>query len=666
MEKNNKIILFLIGIFLLSIALRIHMFEYNHFFEFDQYFHARITWDIVTQGHVNNPDILAYYSEGGAPQTFTSLYWIITAALYNIFLTPIFGIDKFVFTKFVQFLPAIWGALIAITVFFIGKQVTNDNRIGYVTAFIAAVCPAFVYRTFAGAQGDNSFGFLPFSIGLLFFIMAIKEKSITKKSLAYGLISGAAFFVMVFAWNMFPLIFIVLVPTILYTIFYKINEGEELLPYIINAGIPFSIYVAATLINGVNIIELVTGLAGVSPAYLYAALTISVCAIAFFYIYVRKMKKTLPISTKSMCTIIFLVIIVFMLVLFTNIPDLVDRTTVGSMVGEESIGNQFFFSKYNFFLFMPFIALILFPLVIYFKKEVLENPNLMMFFMILFTTFIMAWYKLKFTFTLGYGMIFALGLIAIFLLTIIKNNGFEQKIIAGVSLAILIMYIFAGGIFIVDYTPHVDTQPDYIEMIDWIKNNTPEDAKLMNDWGSGHILSYETGRKVSSDNRNYSMLANALYGEFMVTEDINRGYEIASKEIGTDYIILKLNDIHSLPSQTYYMNNIIDYKLIQHYYVGMNNFVGCVESNNDYICGNNSLPKETFLNFPTSHGEVVYDFYNGRDPMYVYRFKHILVILNKPVNSSNFAHVFFESEKTKDMYKLVFDSSSYRIFEVLK
>jgi len=465
---------------------------------------------------------------------------------------------------------------------------------------------------------------------------------------------------------MYPLIFIVLLPTILFTIFYKINEGQELLAYIVHAGIPFIMYIAATVFVGGNIIELVASYGGIGPQYLLLALTISIGVIAFFYVFVKKYNKTVPISTKSMCTIIFVAILLVMLGLFANVTDLADRSTVGSLVGEESIGNQFFFSKFNFFLFMPFVALTLMPLVLYFKKEIFEKPQLMLFFMIVFTTFIMAWYKLKFSFALGYGMIFAIALIAIFLLTVIKNNNFEGKITAGISIAVLVMYIFAGGIFIVDYVPTVDTQPDYVGMIDWIKTNTPEDAKLFNDWGNGHILSYETGRKVSADNRNYSMLANALYGEFIVTEDINRSYEIINKDIGADYVILELNDIHSLPVQTYYMNNVINPALIQKYYVGMNDVIGCVEGATDYTCGGNTISKENFSNISTTLGDKVSDFYNGRDPMYVYRFRNSLVVLNAPVNSSNFAHVFFQSEETEDKYELVFDSVTYRVFKVIK
>ena len=666
MKENHKVWGFLIGIFLIAIAIRMYMMQWNHLFEYDGYFEARMAWDYLNQGFLNNPDILAYYQEGGAPQTFINWYWILHAYIYKICLQPFFGLDKFVFTKLSQFMPIVWGALISVVVFFIGKTATDDKRIGYVMSFVAAICPAFIYRTSAGSQLSNSFGFLPFSIGIMFFLMTIKEEAITKKSIALAVASGIAFFVMVLSWNMYPLIFIVLVPTILYTLFYKINQGEKILPYIVHAGIPFIMYNISVIFVGENIITLVTGLVGVAPQYLLLALTISVCAIAFFYIFVKKFNKTVPISTKSMCTIIFIVILLVMLAIFTNIPDLVDRTTVGSLVGEESIGNQFFFSKFNFFLFMPFVALCLMPLVLYFKKEIFERPQLMLFFMIVFTTFIMAWYKLKFTFALGYGMIFALALIAIFLLSIIKKNRLDEKITAGVAIAILVMYVFAGGIFIVDYTPHIDTQPDYIEMIDWIKNNTPEDAKLFNDWGSGHILSYETGRKVSADNRNYSQLANALYGEFMVTEDVNRGYEIVLKEIGADYIILELKDIHSLPSHTYYMYNRIDPSLIQKYYVGMNDIIGCTESGTDVVCNGNVMSKDNFYSISETHGNKVYDFYNGRDPMYLYRFKNSLVILNEPVNSSNFAHIFFESEETKDMYELVFDSTNRRVFRVIK
>jgi len=668
-KLNKNQILIVIGIFLLAFALRIHMIQYNHFFEYDAYFEARMTWDLVTQGFLNNPDILAYYQLGGAPQTFTNFYWIINATIYNIFLMPFYGLDKFMFTKLTQILPAFWGAFIAITAYFLGKAATDDERVGVAMGFAAAVTPAFIYRSFVGAQPSNSFGFLPFILGMYFMIVAFKEEKISTRSIIAAVLTGIMFIIMVFSWNMFPLVAMVMIPGALYVIWHKIVNNESAQNAVVVSVISLGMFVGASFIKGTDVFAVAGSYAGISGNVFIAIIGITIGIIALFYIYLNIMKKTIPIQSKFLMGLVFLALLVIPLVLFNTVGDITDRNTVGSLVGEESIGNMFFLSKFNFFALLPFLALLILPICMINKSRLKENWPMIFFALTLFVTLIMAWYKLKFSFALGFGMIFAVGIVSFCILHGIdylkQLQPKEQRFINIVCALILLMYVFAGANFILDYTPQVDREPELIAMIEWMKT-TPEDSKFFNEWGLGHILTYETERAVSADNRNHSQLANALFGEFNVTSDVERGYDIIRNEIGADYVILSKDNARSFGGYEFYINNVVDYRLTEKYNVGQLNDIPCAAQPGIIICNGQQMTTEDFMQIPSIHNNNVTAFASDNTPVYYYRFHYNVIVLNQPVNSSNFAKIFFQAEELNDKYELVFDSVKYRVFKVVK
>ena len=109
------------------------------------------------------------------------------------------------------------------------------------------------------------------------------------------------------------------------------------------------------------------------------------------------------------------------------------------------------------------------------------------------------------------------------------DKGTEAKTTIIVLGFLLVLGVGASAIFVPDYAPFPNSNPEQIETINWINQNTPTDAKFFNFWNEGHVLALHTERKYSSDNRNASAEANALYAEFNITTDTNRGYEIVTK-----------------------------------------------------------------------------------------------------------------------------------------
>jgi len=404
MQDRYKIILILLAIFVLAFGIRGNLLQYDNFFEYDQFFHARMTADLVNQGFVDNPDQLAYYQLGGAPQTITSPVWVLSANIYTMLFGWNIGYDYDVFTKLMQLLPVIFGSLICIVIYFIGKTVSNGNKaVATVGALVAAITPAFVYRTMAGAQIDNSFGFLPFSLGILFMIWAFQEGKLTKKCVLYGALSGLCFMFMVFAWSMYLIVPLVL---IMFWTYYSVSrlmtdkDKQKDLSTVFIFSIIYSLFnVGCFLSNYVwtNVAASFMGVPHIAVLIISIVVPIGGALLILFRPQLNEDNKKMVYSIIALGFIILCIGVAF----FTTLNiDPVDRTSTGSMVGEESIGNQFFGQKYNIYnLFIPVVFICSIGLFIWKKTKYDFMPLLLGTFVLLF---VMAWMKLKFTFVLGY------------------------------------------------------------------------------------------------------------------------------------------------------------------------------------------------------------------------------------------------------------------------
>lgn len=647
--ENKKITIILIAIFLLALAARSNILQYNGLFEYDAYFHARMTADLIQQGYVNNPDTLAYYQVGGAPQTFTSMFWIISVGIYQLLFGWNIGFDFNIFTKFIQFLPVVCGAIISILFFFVGRTAFKNDSIGLIMAFVASITPAFVYRTMAGAQGDNAFGFLPFMLGIYFLICAINEKGLTKKNLVYTVLSGAFFMLMVFAWNMYLIAPIILLFYLLYAIWF-LRDDMSILKLII---ILFLIGIASIL-HGDNILNMIAAFSGVSGDVISITILLSSLIGLFFRF---KMSDFLNTHKKTLILILFICMIIGLIISLNIKSDFVDRTTLGSLVGEESIGHNFFEGKYNIFIFLPWLAFFLTPFIAN------KNKYIGLFFMILLLLFFMAWYKLKFTFALGFAIAFGAGIIlyAAKLLydKYYKTNKSEFKIIVPVLFFFLLCGVAASGVFILDYVPPVDADISLAQTIDFLKT-TPENSKIFNQWGLGHILSYEARRAVSADNRNYSALANRQFAEFENTTDVSIGYKIARQDVNADYILIDIDDFYSLRTNEFYIADKVDASLGVDFTKPIIQILSCSTDGSAYNCNGNIINSNSFdaIRQRTWHSTPD-DFYNGQYPIYTYVYQNSIVYLNDAANNTNLAKILFRSSDTTQLYDVAYANAKY-------
>jgi asparagine N-glycosylation enzyme membrane subunit Stt3 len=681
--ENRKMIFVLLILFIFAIGMRsnITRYEGNYLFEPDAYYHARLVQHLVVDGYIPevDPDVY-YFLEDGMTHQPPSLYHYIVTAMYSIVSLGFYSKELLAFM--VQFASTIFGALIAIAMYFLARDTFDSKKVGLVAGFLTAVSPAFVYRTMSGAQGDNSLGFLWMVIGFLFFVRAIKTKTLKKEDIINVLLSGLFFALMVFTWRLNLLIPVVLL-TSSAIILLKIS-GEstktknifksEFFTFIVKATIPMIIYTVASFLYGENWLLSAAGYAknlvgSVELAMILGAIAVLAFIAVSYFIYNSK-EDTRKLASTFAIAILYLGLLAMIIMVIVE-PDFFyrdgGRQSIGSLVGEESVGYTSFGIKYNALVLLPYLGLLLFPISLWLFNKKNNKVQVIFWFWTIITLF-MAWYKLKFTFVFGLGLVTGAALLAYILFEGLKKyeltKGIEGKTILIVFGALLILGVGANDLYNNAFQPFANSSPYWIETMDWIENNTSEDAKFFNWWGDGHQLAFVTERKFSADNRNASGEANKAYAEFNITTDVNRGYEIVKEEIGAEYIILPSSNFNAGGTYEFYVNDSVDSRLAAKYNDFGTRNIGCSETVAGVNCGGQTIPQEQYDSFNTNWTSQPTDFFNGSVAIYYYTTNDQLFILGPTYNQTNLAKVYFNSSETSNFYEEVYSYNGMKIFRV--
>jgi len=627
---KHKIIILIILVFILAFAVRGHLLKYDYMFEFDPYWHLRAT-GYVLQGDLPDNDPLGFYQQGGSdygnrPQflwKFTSLIYLITTfgAAY----------DKWLLMSYARVLPALFGALIAVAMYFLGKEVYN-RKAGMVMAVISATIPAFVYRTMAGFFEEDALGFLWLVLGFIFFIKAIKNAHATKLHLTYGVISAIFFGLMAFTWDMFLLIPLVMVLYFIGNIIYmayKNASNKEIASFVKIFLVVFIIFFAlASLYHGTAWVKRTT----------------------------QYVTQYLPVSQDNVDRV--------------NKTTIAESDVLGASVGEENTGKQFFLLKYNFMVWIPFLVVILIPLYLLFSKKK-DYRTLLIFFWILVTLF-MAWSKLKFTFTLGIPIAAGAGFLFYILDEWVKRNKtlIAKRTLAIFTIILVLCSIGAGTHFVSTKVPPIDEANEWRNSIFWLYDNTPEDAKIFNWWDYGHWIAYFAERKVSTDNTNSFIEADADFGMFMITNDLNTSKNLL-KQYDSDYFIVDsgyFRRYNSFASYAYLTTNYSDPKVSKYF----GNTLGCSPGMSEdkkiaYKCGGNVISEDEFNKISDTWLNTPSDIINGT-PIFIYRAKDNseLYILNSAVNESIFAKIWLSEPSVDGYATIVHQEGNVRIYQVNK
>ena len=204
-KKNWWIAVALIGIFLLTLFLNTYFNltseiainpegeGFNKFYLSgpDPYYNLRLVKETYETGqypYYYEPDPILNYPLGakGARAPLFNMMAIGFSRILSPFMDDIDAVGYSM-----QFVPALFGALMVFVVFFIGKELFN-KKAGLIGAFFVPIIPIHLGAGHGSAYGlfdHDSFNLLLFILTFLFLIKAIKEEDSTK-SMLYAVLGG--------------------------------------------------------------------------------------------------------------------------------------------------------------------------------------------------------------------------------------------------------------------------------------------------------------------------------------------------------------------------------------------------------------------------------------------------------------------------------------------
>lgn len=626
-KVNKKQLAILLLIFLLAFGVRAHLMRYDLMWGFDSYYHARIGAEVVKNLAVPESDPLAYYflENPSVPKTST-FFWLFTAAIYKVFTLGA-PYDKELWIVFVKVLPALFGALISVAMYFLGKEM-YDERAGIIMAFFASVVPSFVYRTMAGFFEEDSLGFLWLVIGFVFFVRAIKPLEFNKTTIKNGLISGLFFGIMAWTWGMFLIIPLVMSAYFFWTLilFWFKNQSRE------------------------KIFEFVK---------IFAVSFLMFSFLAVFFVGTEWVTTTInyvvnyaPVNQEN-----------------------IERPTAAAAdnvlavtVGEENTGRQFFGEKYNALIIFPILALIFIPIKLLGKRK--DHVSLLIFFWIALTLF-MAWNKLKFTYTFGLPIAAAAGFVFSEIFYFLKTRTSTEKKFVGVALAFMLLIgIGAASIFTITKVPNIEQNDGWKETLYWIKDNTPVDAKMFNWWDQGHWISFVAERGVLTDNRNFSLEGNMAFANFIINENVDDSFALV-KEFGSDYVVINSDNFFSLNTIALYAYNTINFndpRVTRFFGVSFpcNQLVDPLTNQTKFVCGPNTLSADQMKLIPTKWLSQPNQFIDERVPGFLYKSpdNSSIFILNPASNNTVIAKLWFNSDEIKK-FEEVYHNKNVKLFKII-
>ncbi|MFH0714460.1 MAG: STT3 domain-containing protein [Candidatus Diapherotrites archaeon] len=232
-QAHRTELLVIVAIFLLAFGIRAFLFQYQYPFEFDPYFHGRMTYYVASTESAPASDPLTYYQDPRviANDLSSPLFWRLGAVLYLISNGGSTAYNEEAMVWVMKLVPALFGALAVVALYFFIREIWK-KKAAMAAALLAASIPAFVYRTMAGFYEPTSSGFLWIIAGMFFLAKALKNLGDWKKVLAYGLGAGVMFGILSQFWKGSVFLPIILVPSmvlIAVSVWAKENDWKKAL-----------------------------------------------------------------------------------------------------------------------------------------------------------------------------------------------------------------------------------------------------------------------------------------------------------------------------------------------------------------------------------------------------------------------------------------------------
>lgn len=196
----------LLSIFLIGFSMR-YLTKHELLFDPDSYWWYQLAMyfaGIRTEHfiHEGGKTIyeLAYYPTGRVLETEFLLLPFTIGFSYKLLGT--FGAPQTPdgILDYMFFLGPFFGALTAVLVYFVGRELTNSDKAGFIAAIFYSIAHFAMTRNTAGDTGQESLGSLLLFGMLYFFILAIKQTNV-KRQVGYASASGILFLLAANTWG---------------------------------------------------------------------------------------------------------------------------------------------------------------------------------------------------------------------------------------------------------------------------------------------------------------------------------------------------------------------------------------------------------------------------------------------------------------------------------
>jgi asparagine N-glycosylation enzyme membrane subunit Stt3 len=637
---DKKQVFFLLLIFLIGFGFRAHLLKYQLFFEFDSYWHARMAEQVIKTGlpfgfnslfsiDPHGIDPMSYYQLGGGPMSYTGIgWWYLTAGIYKIFSLPLTGgvYNKALWIEFVKFLPALFGALAGIAMFFYFRTMYG-LRAGYLAGFFTAVSSGFIYRSMAGFFEGSSVVFLFMVIGFFFLAKAIKKLEFNRQSMIDAGLAGL--FLGATAW---------------------IGGWYLIVGYTV---LPFGFFSALIIWfrnqNAINFLK-IFGIALV----VFAVINFPQPAhpgLEWFNATISYVKPYFGMDNSAVVNPA------------TSEGDI--GAVFRSSVGEQTSGFLSFGNKFNALIVFPIIALFLIPYRVWKNKN--DYTSLLLWFWI-GITFAMAFLRLQMTFAFGLALAAASAFCFNEIIELAKKRtAFERKVF-GVGLALFVLIsVASAALFTNMQVPNIESEAGWKDALAWLKTNTPTDAKMFNWWDEGHWISFIGERNVLLDNRNIDLNGDSDVALAIVTDDVNVACGII-KKYGSDYAVFGRDLLEKEYSLAYYGYKSLDSRNPKLQGFAQAATLSCNKdaSGNGFVCNGKAVSETQMAALPTVWTNKPSEIQNNV-PIFIYRSKDnslIHIIFGARVNNSFLARAWMNDPSVYCLEN-VFDNS-VKIFKVKK
>lgn len=526
-------------------------FTYPQMLEIDTHYLLRMGEYFIEHGTFPDHDSMAAYNTipGGPNRIGDSTIALLFYPFFYFILNPIFGFSLYWVGVWV---PAFVGALQVLFMYFLGKELFNNKKIGLLSAAFLAFTPGILYRVSAGFMEKEPPAGLFMVIALYFFVRSIKSQDVTKdftlqrllihplalieklklepekikfaKSMAYAVLSGVFFALMAGSSGMIRIPLLMIGIAVVASLLLNRHVKTLLWPYSVMF---FSYFILSR--------AFATSPDITSPDTVMSFVSIALLVIRYAVERFRLVKENyipIVIPTLIVVTLILTGIMSYMFVdVGAWVTDKIERinnplslgvvsSTVaeGQTVGDFfrgstiSFGNEYAINVYQLPLPLIYLSAIYFAvlggaLLFYefiFRKKGFEYLMLGVLF---FTFLVLAIGAARLAFIFA----FPAAITAAYFICrgghfVLKYGGKYAKgqwytglKIAGLALVVMIVVTNALAAYVMAQNITSSLTDDWKEAFYWIRDNTPQDSIVLEWWDFGWWFQYIAKRTTLMD-----------------------------------------------------------------------------------------------------------------------------------------------------------------------